>query len=354
MKLPVDVVIACHNAKRPINRAVRSVIVGNGEVARAVVVCHNLPAAEIQQVIDPEIRDQVNYLECLDGIGSPAGPFNYGIAESSATWVMVMGSDDELQPGTVAALLSQADGADAVIIRSQLAGKTVPTPPVRVLPWQWRDVVKDRLLYRAAPLGLLRREFLQQHRITFTPDIRVGEDLEFSLELWSQGRIKVQRRGPGYQINDDATDRMTMRLAPASDELRHCEIVWQNPLLSENLQLVEALALKYLRVNFFSFAYLRATQGQWSTADRALLAHWVNEIVDRAPQCLKIMSIADVRLIRALADPDVPEAELNKLALARRRFGAPATLIPADIRYIFHREAPLRFMSASLLKQLMR
>lgn len=350
---PIDVVIACHNPKRPIGRAVRSVVVGNGEVARAVVVCHNTSIDSIREVIPAELAGHVKFLHLDDGIYSPTGPFTYGLEQSSAPWVMIMGSDDELQPGAVRSVLKRSAGADAVIMRCDRAGHTVPTPPVRVFPHRFRDVVRDRLLYRSAPLGIMRRNFLREHQISLTAGLSTGEDLEFTLKLWAEGRIRVQRSGPGYQINEDATDRVTMRLAPAADEMRHCEVLWADGG-PKDPAVREALALKYLRIHLFGFAWMRARHDAWTTEDREYLAKLLNLILVHAPQVTGIMSRADLRLIRALADPVTPVSELNEAAVMRRQFTNPATWIPANLRYLFHREAPPRFMAASLATKLLR
>lgn len=349
----VDVVIACHNPQRPIGRAVRSVLKGNGDVARPIVVCHNVSLEAVRSAIPEQLRGGVIFLEFHDGIHSPTGPFMYGLEHAMAPWVMIMGSDDELQPGAVRSVLKRSAGADAVIMRCERAGSSVPTPPVRLLPHRFRNIVRDRLLYRSAPLGIMRRDFLREHQISLTAGLSTGEDLEFTLKLWAEGRIRVQRSGPGYQINEDATDRVTMRLAPAADEMRHCEVLWADGG-PKDPAVREALALKYLRIHFFGFAWLRATAGAWAPGDREYIAHWVAVILEAAPRCERILSRADGQLLRALKDPGVPMDTLNHAAIARRAFGKPATLLPGDLRCVWHREAPLRFMMASAVARVLR
>ncbi|MGO2584209.1 MAG: hypothetical protein ACTH9F_02610, partial [Brachybacterium tyrofermentans] len=47
-------------------------------------------------------------------------------------------------------------------------------------------------------------------------------------------------------------------------------------------------------------------------------------------------------------NPEVPATELIAAAQDRRHHGRPATLIPREPRFVLDREAPLRFMAASL------
>lgn len=348
----VEIIIACHAPERRIDRAVRSVVVDNGDAASATVVCHNIGAEAIQARIPAGIRDRVRVLEWRDGIPSPAGPFSYGLERATAPWVGIMGSDDFYEPGAIAAMLDLADGADAVMptLRHD-AGGAVRTPPVRPGRRALRDAVRDRLYYRSAPLGLIRRDFLLDHgELSLDAGLRVGEDLRMSTLLWTLGSVSVQRRGPGYVIGSDASDRVTMEPGPISEELRHVEAVWAGDQLSM-LTAVQlgALGTKYLRVHIFGTAYYRAQRDAWRRGDREALAAAASRVQSAAPRAAEPLSRADRRLLDAILDLSVPNAEVSALARARRRFGRPDTLLPRSARYLLHREAPLRFMAASAL-----
>ena len=344
----VDVIVACHNPSRPVNRAVRSIIDGNGQHARAVVVCHNRDISEIKAVIDQDLHPHIRFEHVADGIASPTGPFMHGITTSHATWVSIMGSDDELQPGAIAALLEHSDGADAVMVRIQRGGSTVPTPPVR--PWgpRFKHPVRDRLFYRSAPLGLMRRAFLAEHSIALTPGLTNGGDLVLTQRLWTVGKVAVQRRGPGYVVHEDARDRVTMRLAPARAEMAHARATWTEHRLRDPRER-QALAFKYMRIHVFSWALLRAEHNEWHADDREFMAELVNTLLAEAPDMLRVFSRADVHLIRLLRDPRTPNEQVAAAAQARRRFLSPQSLIPASLGCMLHREAPVRFFIASIL-----
>ncbi|WP_143780616.1 hypothetical protein [Ornithinimicrobium sp. CNJ-824] len=72
------------------------------------------------------------------------------------------------------------------------------------------------------------------------------------------------------------------------------------------------------------------------------------QVITAAPGCADPLSLADADLLEAVLDPDVPARRLLALAAARRRHGRPRTLLPTSWRHVLHREAPLRFMAASL------
>ena len=347
-----EVVIACHSAERPLGRAVASVLEGNGDLATVTVVAHNISASVLRDSLAPRHAMQVRWLELADGTRSPANPYNFGTSKATAEWVSLLGSDDFLQPGAVAAWLTQSARADAVITRLLYdRGGVVRTPPVRPFTRSRRDAVRDRLYYRSAPLGLMRRGYLEARDFAWDPDLKAGGDLRLSTLLWSEGRVAVQTAGPGYVIGADASDRVTMRLAPLSDELSHVERAWGPTGWARSLTGAQqrALAIKYLRIHFFGAAYYRAINERWGAGDRETMAAAIELVLRRAPSAPRPLSVADRRLLAALRDLTVPDTEVNRLAKARRSFLRPSALVPKDLAFLVDREAPLRFMASSAL-----
>ncbi|WCI08606.1 hypothetical protein PJ267_21030 [Arthrobacter sp. OVS8] len=135
------------------------------------------PRDEISRNIPPELASATRFLELRDGIPSPAGPFNYGLEQATAEFVCILGSDDSLEPGALRQWLELArTHSSAMVIAPQrhAGGAPVRTPPVRVRRQFKLDPVKDRLSYRTAPLGLLRRSEIQRLGLEFSADLRTG------------------------------------------------------------------------------------------------------------------------------------------------------------------------------------
>ena len=350
--LPVEVVIACHSTARPLARAVASVLDGNGDVASVTVVAHNIAVDELAAVLPEGHAKRVRWLSLNDGTRSPANPYNYGTSEAKGEWVSLLGSDDYLQPGAVAHWLSNATGMDAVITRlTHDTGAVVRTPPVRPFRRGRRDAVKDRLYYRSAPLGLMRRKYLEDRSLQWDADLNAGGDLRLSSMLWSSGRVIVQTAGAGYVIGADASDRVTMRLAPLEDEMCHVDRAWGADGWARQLSSSQrnALATKYLRIHIFGAAFYRAVAGTWTGEDRLVLSRATTLILKRAPRADRALSIADRRLLDAIVDTSTPDRAVSQLALARRKFLTPAALVPRSLGQFLNREAPLRFMVSSAM-----
>lgn len=365
----VDVVIATHTPERAIERAVRSVLDGSADLpVRVSVVCHNVNQEQIEQVLSPRTRQhpRVRLLEHRDDLPSPAGPFTHGLEAATAPWVSIMGSDDRLSPGAIGHWLEVADRerAEVVLAQVSLDGATVPTPPVRVsrraAPVIRRattvvrraatlDLVKDRLAYRSAPLGLLSRAAIERTGARLLPGAQTGEDVPFTLRLLEGARVATADHAP-YLIGTDAGDRTTYADRPVRDGLVAVTALLDDPWFAGLTDRERtAIATKLLRIHVFGVVLTRPEPAAWTDSERADLAAITRRLLQAAPEAARPLSLADHDLLAAVLDPTVPAEELVARAHARRRFGTPRTLLPHDWRAVLHPEAPLRFMAASLV-----
>lgn len=357
----LDVVIAVHTPDRPIGRAVGSLLAGGlaseagaSRRLRINVVCHNTDVAPIRDRVAPEDRDRVRFLHYADGIKSPAGPFNHGIAEAAGTWVAIMGSDDSIEPGALSQWVAAAerDASDVLIApMAHAAGGTIRTPVVRRTRRGHLDPVADRLTYRTAPLGLMKLSLVRELGLTFPPRYATGEDQSFSAKLWFSGaKISYGRGLPRYLVHADAAVRVTSTPRPVTEDLAFAtDLVLSDWFAGLPQRAREAIVTKIIRVHVFGHVLLRAEAGSWNKEDAREMAQEVQKLLFGAPQAARPLSVADRKLLDAIVreEPDVDVMKL--LAQARRRFVSPRTWVPRDVSRVLHPEAPLRFMSASAL-----
>lgn len=357
----LDLVIAVHTPDRPVGRAVASLVDGGLPTApgaqrrlRINVVCHNTDVDPIRKRVAPEHRGLVRFHHYVDGIKSPAGPFNHGIAESSGTWVAIMGSDDSVEPGALARWVEAAerDHADVLIApMGHAGGGPIRTPVVRRTRHARLDPVADRLTYRTAPLGLLRLSLVRRLGLTFPTRYATGEDQSFSAKLWFSGaNISYGRGLPRYLVHADAALRVTHTPRPVAEDLAFAtDLVTSGWFEDLPHRAREAIVTKIIRVHIFGHVLLRAEAGTWSSADAAEMARELQKLLFRAPHAARPLSLADRRLLDAVAREEADVALMKALALARRRFASPQTWLPRSLSQALHPEAPLRFMSASAL-----
>lgn len=347
----VDVTIAVHSSTRPIARAVASVIDHTVAAVRVNVVAHNIDPEIIRENLGAYASDpRVRLLSLHDGIPSPAGPMNHGFASSTAPFISVIGSDDELAPGALDSWLAvQAEtGAEAVLARIQLdTGRTDPYPPVRNgRRTRKLHPSKDRLSYRSAPLGLIDRSRFADLRLT--EGLPSGEDLCYSMTLWFTGkRLAYDLDGPAYVINADASDRVTSDPRPVAQDFAFLDALealrwYQTASRSSRL----AIATKLIRIHLFDAILLRARTQDALDANRDELLALLDRFERMAPGVLNLLSSADRAVFDELrAATSTPES--IALALDRRHvYLALPTLLPRNPFYALHRQAPFRTLFA--------
>lgn len=341
----VEVVIAAHDTRRRVDRAVSSAL-SSASVARVFVICHNVGVGDMAASLGVVAADsRVTLVPFRDGVRSPAGPFNAGIDRCTAKFIAVMGSDDELSPRAIDAWRRTADetGADVVIAPLRHAGGArVPTPPT--LRYRRLQGARDRLAYRTAPLGIYSRARFGGLR--FTPGLATGEDLAFTTRMWFSGAAIVRHRGAGEYLIHDGDDRVTFTARPIAEDLRAVELLLADDRTRALSQAQRtALAAKLWRLSVFGAAHYRA--GNWSGDDRTAIARLVEDLRAFAPAAVAVLSRADAALITVLADPATDDASVDELSRQRRRFFSPAALTPQRGLRLFAREAPLRFSFAT-------
>ncbi|MBC9927535.1 MULTISPECIES: glycosyltransferase [unclassified Leucobacter] len=349
--LLVDVTIAVHSSTRPIARAVGSVLDNTAAAVRVNVVAHNIDPEVIRANLGDYADDpRVRLLALTDNIPSPAGPMNFGFEHSTAPFVSLMGSDDELAPGAIDSWLAlqKETGAEAVLARIQLAtGRTDPYPPVRAgRRSRALDGRKDRLAYRSAPLGLIDRRRFGDLRLSV--GLPSGEDLNYSLTLWFTGkRLAYDLNGPAYVINDDAGDRVTSAPRPLAEDFAFLDELESLPWFTQASKPERtAIAAKLIRIHIFDAVLARTRSGEALAENRADLLALLDRFERIAPKVTRLLSRADRAVFSDLQSLEsTPESIALRLD-ARHLYLSVPTLLTSNPMFALHRQAPFRTLFA--------
>lgn len=354
----VDLVIAVHDLSRPVGRAVASALTSDlGETrqgsVRVTVACHELAAAEVAALLPPETRSCTRLLEVRDGLGSPSGPFNAGIDLADAPFVAIMGSDDILEPGALLAWYdrAQASGADVVLARMRMQdGKAVNTPRVRPGRTHDLDPVADRLAYRTAPIGLLRRSMVERFGLRLDAGMPNGGDLAFGIRLWEVAdKVDLAADAPAYVIGLDARTRVTTTVRPLGVELvSQLSLVTQPWFRNLAEPYRRAVAIKVLRIHLLGAITRRAIPEAWADGELDLLRGLVTDLVGCAPHVLRPFSRADRVVFDACLDPVTTPASMVAAVTARANSSRWEKYLTRRLFAIFDRESTLRYTIANV------
>ncbi|GGF46175.1 hypothetical protein GCM10011366_12380 [Ornithinimicrobium tianjinense] len=352
----VDVVVAVHDLARRVDRTVLSALCGadvhgvlpSGHRVRVTVVAHELAVHDVRAVVEAGLKGgtaylgaHVRYLEVRDGLRSPAGPFNAGLMAADGRFVSIIGSDDRYAEGALAGWARLADELGSAWLMPRLetdTGEHIPTPRTRPGRSRDLDLVLDRLAYRTAPLGLLRREVLvelgllppadsspewqerlsgrgeeRQERLSgregpLTPGLATGEDIELSLRLATSGeRIDYAVALPPYVIGtgthpaDQPHDRVTHARRPVADELaahaRLLDLRWVRALPEPARR---AIVVKTLRIHVLAAVRRRPAALDWAAGETEWLQELTRDLLAMAPDAEHALHRADRDLLDAL------------------------------------------------------
>lgn len=362
----IEAIIAVHDPRRPVGRAIASILAQRAQLARhgaelmVSVIVHNTDIGPVRAALEPGLAEQVRWSHLVDGIASPAGPFNQGLDEATGELLTTIGSDDVLEPGSLAAWFDRArrTRADAVVAALRTPEGIVTTPYLRPSRRDVLDPVRDRLAYRTAPLGLLRRESLQRIGFRYTQGGHLnGEDIEPGLRLWFRGgRIAYPYGAPCYRVTDDmGASRATAALGPMSRELGFLVPLLEQPWLrrvdgAEREAIATKLARAQIRgaVGRRVLAAEAASPEAWTPVDADVTAQMLEGLRALSGTGLAALAAAETALLEGAAR--AADAE-ELMACAARERSAPRRdrVLPATLRAALARDArPRMFVSQQI------
>lgn len=201
----VDVLIPVWNNEATIERAIRSAL-EEPEVDRVIVIDDASPdgtAAVISAMID-RIGDRIHLVRLTEN-GGPAAARNIGLDLSKAPWVAILDGDDYFRAGRILALLQASDGADLVADDQDQSREDADDEgmPEQVLIGNDDTIELDFATFVAGNISegsrlrkelgflkpMMRRSFLQQHRLRYDERLRLGEDFALYANALALGAV---------------------------------------------------------------------------------------------------------------------------------------------------------------------
>jgi glycosyltransferase involved in cell wall biosynthesis len=164
----VDVVIPVFNGRQTIIAALNSVLTGQGDMVRRIIVIDDGSSDETAEIVQRLKNPKIELVSTPNQGVSRAR--NLGIERSGAEWVAFLDADDVWMPGKLEAQLRIAQEAGAGFICGSVSAQSTMSS-CRISP---------RLLARgnfiATSSVLVKRNVLHQIQPVFTPGMTFAED----------------------------------------------------------------------------------------------------------------------------------------------------------------------------------
>ncbi|GAA0432328.1 glycosyltransferase [Leifsonia naganoensis] len=356
MTSSVDVLVPVHSAQRPIARLAASVL-GTSVPIRLVVVAHDVDASAIRTALGEHAEDpRVQVLAFQDGVRSPAGPLRFALKRLESPFFMKIDSDDFLADGAIESWMrtQRRYDADIVLPSMRMVGtrRDFPTPPRR--PFRTRlDPVRDRLAYRTSTMGLIRAELARDAYPE--PGLRTAEDLAPGLRLWfSDARIVAADPRYAYMVAPDAGDRVTLEQRPLADDLAFIEPLVREPFWARLDQDARVgIVAKLLRVQVIGALAGRADR-HLTASEVAFAGTAARALVALAPRVGRVLSRDEATLFREVLAGAGDESRITRLASRASRHLSLGGLVTPGILDSVRRDAPVRYLGASVLARYRR
>ncbi len=209
----VAVIIAAYNAQDTIKRAILSAL-AQSHVTEVIVIddaSTDGTYACASDVADPSGR--LRAIKLNKNVG-PSVARNTALEQTTAEWVTVLDSDDFYTEGRIERLLRFSEQYD--LIADDLAqvnaealrdeyGYLIGNNATDATSLSLDDFIRGNISKRGQSrkeLGflkpLIRRAFLEEHKLKFQPDLRLGEDYELYTRCLASGARMVLLPAQGY------------------------------------------------------------------------------------------------------------------------------------------------------------
>jgi poly(ribitol-phosphate) beta-N-acetylglucosaminyltransferase len=122
--------------------------------------------------------------------GGPASPCNRGLEMATGRYVFFLGADDYLGTDALRRLVSAADAWESDVIFGRIEGVGGRSFDSRIYARSESDLnfLDFPLAYALSNTKLFRKELLDQHKISYALDLRVGSDQPFAVEAMTRAR----------------------------------------------------------------------------------------------------------------------------------------------------------------------
>jgi glycosyltransferase involved in cell wall biosynthesis len=223
----VSVIVPAHDAAGTLATAIHSVLEQSERDVEVIVVDDASSDATLAVAGELQARDGRVRLLRRERNGGPGAARNTALQVARGAWVALLDADDSMAPNRLAWLMAIAEREAADIVSDNLLLVDGPTGAALSTAWRgqtlaaatWLDTATFIRHNRFDRVGLtygymkpiVRRAFVDRHRLAYSERLRIGEDFHFFLDCLLAGAR--------WRLVGDALYRYTLRPASTSRQL---------------------------------------------------------------------------------------------------------------------------------------
>lgn len=212
----VSFIIAAYNSADTILPAIESALSQQATSLEVIVVDDQSSDNTRELVSAICVRDSRVRLIALKKNLGPGGARNAGINAATGRWIAVLDSDDIIQPDRTRMMIERAETPGAMVVVDNLDvaymdGRPKETMfsrdflisrPILTL----EEFIGSNILFRSTfnfgyMKPMFRRDFLNDNKLRFKEDLRIGEDYLLLASALASGGLCVIEPSPGYIYN---------------------------------------------------------------------------------------------------------------------------------------------------------
>ena len=213
----ISVIIPVFNREKFIQKCLDSLL-GQKNTELEIIVVDNNSKDKTPDIVKKNAKNHKNihYYNCKKQGVSAAR--NYGIEKATGDYLSFVDSDDSCKPGMYEALSNKAkeNNADIVLcgIETQNENGDVLPKENQKYSYSGEDVVKKYLTWPTGVYAkLIKRSYLEKHKIRFRENISLAEDLAFIAELAAYTK-SIEFVEQDYYVYVEQSDSLMRHINP--------------------------------------------------------------------------------------------------------------------------------------------
>jgi succinoglycan biosynthesis protein ExoO len=266
----VSVIIPAYNTEAYIGSAISSVLAQTLSDLEVVVV-DDCSSDDTVAVVQSFTDERIKLLQNHQNLGA-GGARNRALAVARGKWIAILDSDDWYAPSRLERLVAQAEAHDADLLSDDLYlindGYSLPwgtllqqsgeqisgVMPISPGYFVNSDIEGRQGLRLGFSKPLLKREFLERHRLKYNPHIKVAEDFWLYMDCFRYGArfffvpqpYYYYRSRLGSLVSSDKIQRLKNECQEIASFFRHEEFLRANPQVATALLTRQKNARNYL------------------------------------------------------------------------------------------------------------